>query len=159
LQRQNEKRNNMSQSRLYRNTSSRVIGGVCSGLGNYLNIDPVVIRVIFVLLAIFGGGGIIIYILLWIFVPEQPAYQYYHNTDNMEPPPPEGDQPPQAIIDPNRGSLIAGIILVTLGAIFLVDRFIPRIYFEDLWPLLLIVGGILLLKNHFTQEKGEENEL
>lgn len=150
----------MSQSRLYRDTSNQVIGGVCSGLGNYLNIDPVVVRIIFVLLALFGGGGIIIYILLWIFVPELPAYGYYQNSENMNQDQSTPQEPnPKPTMDPNRGSLIAGIILVTLGSIFLVDRFIPQIYFEDLWPVLLIVGGILLLRNHFVQEKNESDEL
>lgn len=151
----------MSESRLHRDTSNKVIGGVCSGLGNYLNIDPVIVRVIFVLLALFGGGGVIIYILLWIFVPEQSFHQYYQaeNMENMKEEPPNNEQQPQPVMDPNRGSMLAGIILVALGAIFLVDRFIPRIYFEDLWPLLLIAVGIILLRNHFTKEKKEENEL
>jgi len=151
----------MSESRLHRDTSSKVIGGVCSGLGNYLNIDPVIVRVIFVLLALFGGGGVIIYILLWIFVPEQSLHQYHQaeNMGNINEETPSNEQQPQPVMDPNRGSMLAGIILVALGAIFLVDRFIPRIYFEDLWPLLLIAVGILLLRNHFTKENKEENEL
>jgi len=60
----------MNQSKLYRDTRNQVIGGVAAGLGRYFNIDPLLVRILFVLLAIFGGGGLIIYILLWIFVPE-----------------------------------------------------------------------------------------
>ncbi|MCF8231486.1 MAG: PspC domain-containing protein [Bacteroidales bacterium] len=147
----------MSQSRLYRETSNQVIGGVCSGLGTYLNIDPVIVRIIFVLLAIFGGGGLIIYILLWIFVPARDSYAYYQNAnDNMEQPPPNEEQQHQPVMDPSRGSLLAGLILITFGAIFLVDRFVPAIDFADLWPLLLIVAGVLLLRNHFTHDKNEE---
>lgn len=48
------------------------------------------------------------------------------------------------------GSLIAGLILITLGVIFLVIRYVPRIDFGDLWPVILIVIGIVLLRNAFV---------
>lgn len=51
------------------------------------------------------------------------------------------------------GSLIAGLILITLGVIFLVIRYVPRIDFGDLWPLILIVIGIVLLRNAFVSKK------
>jgi phage shock protein PspC (stress-responsive transcriptional regulator) len=51
--------------RLYRDSNQRILGGVCSGIANYFNIDPVIIRVLFVLLAFFAAGGLI-YIILWI---------------------------------------------------------------------------------------------
>jgi len=53
--------------------------------------------------------------------------------------------------DDGKGSLIGGVILITLGVIFLLDRFIPRIDFGDLWPLILIVAGALLLRNAYTK--------
>ena len=54
--------------RLYRKTSDAKLGGVCSGLGDYLNIDPVIVRLIFLLL--FFAGGLVAYIVAWIIVPE-----------------------------------------------------------------------------------------
>jgi phage shock protein C len=60
-----------------------MIGGVCSGLGSYLTIDPTLVRLIFVLLFLFGGNGLLIYIILWIIVPIEP-----------ELPASGGDQPP-----------------------------------------------------------------
>lgn len=57
--------------RLYRHTKQGKLAGVCAGLGEYLDIDPVVIRLIFVLLALWGGAGIIVYIAAWILVPER----------------------------------------------------------------------------------------
>ncbi len=60
--------------KLYRSRDDRRIAGVCGGLGKYLNIDPTVLRVLFVAAAIFGvGGGIITYILMMILVPEEPG--------------------------------------------------------------------------------------
>ena len=60
--------------KLYRSRSSRMISGVCGGLAEYMNIDPVVVRLIFVITAIFGASiGFWVYIIMWIAVPEQPA--------------------------------------------------------------------------------------
>lgn len=57
--------------RLYRDGESRVIGGVCSGLGAYFNIDVVILRVIFVVLFFLGvGTSLLLYIILWIVVPK-----------------------------------------------------------------------------------------
>jgi phage shock protein PspC (stress-responsive transcriptional regulator) len=60
--------NSNSYKRLYRNPEHSVLGGVCSGFAYYFNIDPVIIRIVFVLLGLFAGG-IIIYIILWIVLP------------------------------------------------------------------------------------------
>jgi len=56
--------------RLYRDGDSRVLGGVCSGLGAYFNIDPVILRVIFVLVMFMGGASVLVYLILWIAVPK-----------------------------------------------------------------------------------------
>ncbi|MCL4264431.1 MAG: PspC domain-containing protein [Anaerolineae bacterium] len=61
----------MSEKRLTRNPEDRMIFGVCSGIANYLNLDPVLIRLAFVLLVLFGNGiGIVAYLLLAILMPE-----------------------------------------------------------------------------------------
>jgi phage shock protein PspC (stress-responsive transcriptional regulator) len=54
--------------KLYRSTTNRKIWGVCGGLGDYFDIDPVLVRIIFVVLALTEGVGILLYILLTIFV-------------------------------------------------------------------------------------------
>jgi phage shock protein PspC (stress-responsive transcriptional regulator) len=53
--------------------SDRKIAGVCGGLGKWLDVDPVFLRVAFVLLALLGGLGIVVYIVLWLFVPREPV--------------------------------------------------------------------------------------
>jgi phage shock protein C len=59
--------------RLYRSRKDRKIAGVCGGIAEYFNIDPVIVRVIAVLLLLPGGfPGLIPYIVLWIIVPENP---------------------------------------------------------------------------------------
>lgn len=56
--------------RLYRDGDNRVLGGVCSGMGAYFNIDPVILRIIFVIALFMGGASVLIYIILWIVVPK-----------------------------------------------------------------------------------------
>jgi phage shock protein PspC (stress-responsive transcriptional regulator) len=58
--------------RLYRSKKDRMLGGVCAGLGEHLDVDPTVIRLVWVVLtAISMGTGIIVYILAWIIIPEE----------------------------------------------------------------------------------------
>jgi len=56
--------------RMYRDPDNRVIGGVCSGMGAYWNIDPVIIRILFIALILAGGIGVIVYLILYIVLPE-----------------------------------------------------------------------------------------
>jgi phage shock protein PspC (stress-responsive transcriptional regulator) len=60
------------RGRLYRNAADKVLGGVCSGLAHYFKIDPVVIRILFVIMVIGGfGSGILLYLVLWIVLPQE----------------------------------------------------------------------------------------
>lgn len=62
--------------RLYRSTTDKKIAGVCGGLAEYFNVDPVIIRILFFILLLPGGlPGLLPYIILWIVVPEKPAVQ------------------------------------------------------------------------------------
>jgi phage shock protein C len=63
----------MEPKRLYRSRKDRILGGVCGGMGNYFNLDPVLVRVIWVVLLFAAGVGFLAYILAWIIIPEEPA--------------------------------------------------------------------------------------
>jgi phage shock protein PspC (stress-responsive transcriptional regulator) len=56
--------------RMYLDPDNRVIGGVCSGMGAYWDIDPVIVRIIFIALILAGGIGILVYLILYIVIPE-----------------------------------------------------------------------------------------
>ena len=62
----------MESRRLTRSRTNQMVGGVCAGLGNYLNVDPTAIRLIFILLVLLGASGILIYLILWIIMPQEP---------------------------------------------------------------------------------------
>lgn len=61
-----------SYKRIYRSQHDRVIAGVCGGIGEHFGVDPVIIRLVWIVLAIFGGSGILLYLLAWILIPRRP---------------------------------------------------------------------------------------
>ena len=60
------------EKKLYRNTNNKVLAGVCSGLAEYINIDPTIIRVIWALVGL-SGAGIIAYLVCALIIPEKPS--------------------------------------------------------------------------------------
>ena len=66
----NDKFSSPGYHRMYRDTEHGVIGGVCSGMGAYWDIDPVILRIIFVVLIMAGGIGALVYLILYIVLPE-----------------------------------------------------------------------------------------
>ena len=137
-----------------------MIGGVAAGLAEYLNIDPTIIRLLFVLMVVVGGSGVLLYIILWIVLPSDENILTNEKDSTMEENnAQEQNQNQQFSPDNNKykkkddGSLIAGLILIALGVIFLVIRYFPRIDFGDLWPIILIIIGIVLLRNAFVSKK------
>ena len=65
--------------RLYRPRINRSIAGVCSGLAAYFEIDPTLLRLITVMLFIFGGLSLWVYVILWIVIPEEPIQEFNIN--------------------------------------------------------------------------------
>jgi phage shock protein C len=157
----------MEPKRLYRKTSDKVIAGVCSGLGDYLVLDPLLVRLIFIVLSLAAGGGVLAYIILWIAMPDQPLISNHNeNPSPLENPsshPEEPARPAESYQAPQpdekkpgqkrKGNLIGGLVLITLGFLFLADEFIPNIRFGDLWPVILVVIGIGLLINGISGKK------
>lgn len=57
--------------RLFRSRKNKVIAGVCGGIGEYLGIDPTLVRLFFILFTFVGGGGILAYIICWMIIPKK----------------------------------------------------------------------------------------
>lgn len=161
--------------RLYRSAKSKVFGGVAGGIAEYFDIDPIIIRLLFVIIAFAGGGGVIVYLILWIALPLEPITPFTMNMGSSDPfnsgnP---GEQsttdfstgtsgpsnPFEVPVKPeNRNGLIGGIVLISLGLIFLANRFIPNIDFGDLWPLVLVVLGGVLIATSLAERKTDNKE-
>lgn len=65
----------MAEKKLTRSTDDKIIAGVASGVANYFDLDPVIVRIAFVVLALLGGPGLLLYIIMWIVMPEAGAAQ------------------------------------------------------------------------------------
>ena len=114
---------------LRRSIDDRMLGGVCGGLGHYLNTDPVWFRLAFVLVTLAGGAGILIYLIAWLVLPQ------------AEPGEPQTGNPAD-IGTP--GPMMVGIALVGIGLMLLVNTLVP--WFDRvIWPMAVIAAGSGLL--------------
>lgn len=129
--------------RLYRSKTEKVIAGVCGGLAEYLNLDPVVVRILAIFSA-FAGVGIMLYIAALFVIPENPDQVIV-----------EGAKAKKSAFEfKGDWNLAIGIVLVIFGAIFLFNyldilpigifqfNFFP---WRIIWPLVFVAIGIYLL--------------
>ncbi len=135
------------RKKLYRSQSNRVIGGVCAGLAHYLDVDPVLVRLVFVVLA-FNGLGVAVYLILWLVVPDE-SHRELAGEDivraNLEDMRQKARSLGQSWAQGQQGAVLVGILLIALGAAFLVHTFVPWVDAGLLWPVALIVIGAYLL--------------
>ena len=78
----------METKKLYRSNTDKMIAGVCGGLGKYVDIDPTIIRIIFLLLLLMGSAGLWVYLIMMVIVPMEPA----GDAENIEPKPTTRDE-------------------------------------------------------------------
>ena len=148
--------------RLYRCTHDRRIAGVASGVAEYFDADPTIVRVLWVLSIFFGGLGLLLYIAMAIIVPLEPEPGMANVvTGGSLTGDAAGEAPGAASTDwhavpsdhrhPRRGggngTVFVGVILVLFGALALVDTLLPA--WADngrfLWPAFILGIGALLV--------------
>ena len=61
--------------RLYRNTKEQKIAGVCAGIGEYFNVDPTFVRILFLVVTLLGGAGVLVYLICWIAMPTRSEFK------------------------------------------------------------------------------------
>lgn len=129
---------NVNRSRLYRNRQDKMIAGVAGGLAQYFGVDPVLVRLAFVVLCFVpavGGISVLAYIILAIVLPKRPL-------DESEP---------LSSHSVARGTstavIVFGLILIAVGALTLASNLGWFLFFpwEFFWPLLLIALGVLII--------------
>jgi phage shock protein PspC (stress-responsive transcriptional regulator) len=156
--------------RLYRSRRDSILGGVAAGVADYFDMDPSIVRIAWAILALVTGGiFLVLYIVMWIVVPEGPSAATVAQTATTDPaappaepgaeaaaadalPPAGGASAPAWEAQEQRlrrggsgGAVIFGVILVGLGIWFLIDQYVPAINSDLLWPVALVVLGIVLL--------------
>jgi len=126
--------------RLYRSITNKIVGGVCGGLGEYFDVDPVLVRVITVLLFLATGFGILAYIIAWIIIPKRPL--------EVEPVPANHEYS-------SWSRYLPGLILMAIGVILLIRENWFWFDWGEFWPVILIVVGLLLI---FRRSRKSEND-
>ena len=139
----------MANNRFYRDSKNKVLGGVCSGLANYFNLDVALLRVLFVVALLFASFGFWLYIILWAVIPIDGQ-----QTETELRSEPVSEVVPAAATKST--SLIAGIAVMLIGVIFLINNFIPISWVWKLWPLILVAIGVVMIVN--ASKKGDGNE-
>lgn len=161
----------MEAKRLRRSLKDSVIGGVSGGLGEYFGTDPVIFRILFVVLTFTGGGGVLIYLLMWIFIPkaevdfrgqqfnnqQQSAQEdetVFEEGETQEPfMEGENQEPDSKVVEKRKnGNLIGGAILIMIGMFFLADDFFPWLSWHYLWPAALIIAGLAIIKVNYKSK-------
>jgi phage shock protein PspC (stress-responsive transcriptional regulator) len=143
-----------------------MIAGVCGGLAEYFNVDSTFIRLAVLFIFLFQGIGLIAYLIAWVVISEEPVDQgrkmpddYYleernksdKDEDFQEDYEREVEKDKDRSSKDNRRRKLFAVILIIVGSIFMLDIWIPDLYWERYWPLILIAAGFLLLK-------GDNNE-
>lgn len=116
---------------LRRSRTDRILGGVAAGIAHYFGIDPVLVRLGFVLLTLAGGSGVLIYLIAWVIIPEEEEGE-------------ERAPARSARLDAGTTRLLLGGALIAIGGIMLASRFVP--YFSRVfWPVAFIVAGAAVI--------------
>ena len=146
--------------RLYRSPDDRMLAGVAGGLAEMLDFDPSIVRVVWAVLVVLTGGiALLVYIVMAIVVPERPigvsprgpggndaasVNTLEGTADPVTGTPPNGTRRSDRS-DATRGGLIAGLVLIVIGAFFLIRELVPSIDFSLWWPAVAIGLGIVLV--------------
>lgn len=126
--------------------------GVAGGMARYFNVDPAIVRLVWVLLFLAVGAGILLYIVAAIVIPEEPAG--YASPPGATAGGATAGQPlADGPIDHARaggphsggGAILLGVVLVIVGGWFLLQRFLPQIDSALVWPAILVVIGLVLV--------------
>lgn len=154
---------NTQQPLLRRSRRDRMVFGVCGGLGEYFGIDPLLVRLAFVLVSLAGGSGILAYLLLAVVLPDERRAPTagrdglrHHLADLQSEAGDLADEvrgslgaPSDGMRRVTRGPQLAGVVLLGLGVISLLGNlgWLSWFHWGVLWPLLLVaLGAVVLLR-------------
>ena len=136
----------VSGQKLRRSRRDRVFFGVCGGIAEYFTVDPVLVRLAFVIITLAGGAGVLAYIVLAIIMPDGEPLPMGSGEGPFLT---GGATPPTNSMAGRNASTVGALILIGIGMLFLIDNLHWFGWFrtELFWPLILIgIGAGLLAK-------------
>jgi len=126
---------------LYRTKQNKVLAGVCGGIADYFEIDPTIVRIIWVL-AIFAGVGIVAYIVCWLIMPEK-SYDPFGSSASFDTP----ARREESSYDREKSKRTLGFALIIVGSLFMLDKFFRWFGMDIVIPLGIIAIGAFILFN------------
>lgn len=134
------------EKKLQRSQSNKVVAGVCGGLGEYFQIDPVIFRVLAVLLLLVNGYGAILYVIGWVAIPEGNKKKQIKEEEMPQKEDPQTNQPTSNYV-------LISVFAILLGTLLLINNFVDLFNFHKTWPVLLIFLGVVLLARNYGESK------
>lgn len=128
-----------------RTRNEKVISGVCGGLGNYFEVDPIIFRFAFIALLLAGGSSIFIYIILVIVIPKEPYILQSQGASNASTFDNFQQEDLSGKESENSNRTVFGLLLISGGALMLLYNIMPYFKLEKLWPVILVIMGLGLL--------------
>ncbi|MDK2896576.1 MAG: hypothetical protein PWP04_696 [Candidatus Atribacteria bacterium] len=142
------------RKKLYRSRQDRMLGGVCGGIADYFEVDTTLVRLIAVVLAIFGGAVVIAYLIGWIIIPEEPRDKVFAEPELVETGREERVKNSTSDSENKKMSIeLLRWLLILLGGLWLSTQifswwplftWIGRL----LTPIILVIMGIFILINN-----------
>lgn len=155
------------KKKLYRSRKDYMIAGVCGGIAEYFDVDSTLVRLLAVLIVLLGGAGVIAYIIAWIIIPKNPEQvsdENFEKREKLKEKIKKGaedvfeevkehfeSEKPAHKSERNR-RILGGIIVIAIGLIFLLNSFLPWVAWGNLWPVILIVIGIMIMVQAFKKK-------
>jgi phage shock protein PspC (stress-responsive transcriptional regulator) len=141
----------MERKKLTRSNSDYLIAGVCGGLAEYFGIDPIIIRLVWLLIILAGGAGVVAYIVAWIIIPEETTAkktpEILEKADDIAEKVNRGIEK-NSTKKSRKGNSpveVLGYLLVVFGIIAIIENFYPRFGLENFWPILIIIFGLSMV--------------
>jgi phage shock protein C len=121
--------------RLYRSTNNKVVAGVCGGIAEYFDVDPVIIRIAAVLLFLTKGIGLLAYIIAVIIIPKDTALSNQAQSSAA----------PVSATTSRWGQVLPGVILIVIGGVLLVKELFWWYDWRITCALILMLSGVALI--------------
>lgn len=154
------------RNKLFRSSKDCMIGGVCGGIAEYFDVDSTLVRLLAVLVVLLGGAGVIAYIIAWIVIPKNPEQESDEKFEKREKIKEKIKKGAENVIEEvkehfeskesnhhterNR-RIWGGIIVIIIGVIFLSGSLFPWVVWSNLWPLIVIALGIIIMVQAFKK--------
>jgi len=144
--------------KLYRSRNNKILAGICGGLGEYFQIDPVIIRLLWIVLSLIWGFGVILYIIAIFIIPPEPQENNY-SEQSKETSEDEHHHISHNIEDEDRKIVIGlfALLFIVIGLIILVSMITPSTFFfrnfiKIVISILLIGIGAYLISKSRTKK-------